>query len=304
MPFTPNTIIPIGNNLAANAGLPKFSDSQKANYCSNIIKNSNIYYGNWRKEIIDVRSIEIDMSYQRMHHKYLKSLIQRFDKDRMPSLQISFRDNKFYVYDGQHRLMAAIANGIYEVPCEIHVGLTKEDEAERFSKQTECSAKLSTYDTYKANIQWGEPIDMMLKELCEKYSLVVRKAQKDGIYVLSAIGTAREILRNPDCGYECLDWALGIFHVTKWTVERNVCVDDFLRAMKEVYKDAIRDNNIDQRTENLINVFKKFRPQQIRDFAGVAINKGRRRNAVECFKEISLGHWTENDIQAYNFCNL
>lgn len=304
MPKTTNTVIELGNNLAANAGLAKLSNSQKQKYCAKIIKNSNVWWGNWRKEIIDVRSIEIDMSYQRFQHKYLKTLIQKFDKDRMPSLQISYRDGKFFLYDGQHRLIAAISNGIYEIPCEIHVGLTKENEAERFSKQTECSAKLTTYDTYKANITWGEPIDMMLKELCDKYSLTVRKAQKNGIYAFSAIGKAREILRNPDCGYECLDWALGIFHVTKWTVERDVCVDDFIGAMKEVYKDAMRDGNLDERTKNLINIFTQFRPQHIRNYVGATINKDKRRNAAEGFKEISLGTWTEEDIKGFHFSNL
>lgn len=106
-----------------------------------------------RNEEINKNVINMELStklltsgivYQRpIDSKKVKKIMNRFDIHRFGSIKVSYRDNKYWVFDGQHRLAAikAINNGNdCVVPCEVHNGLTYEDEAKLFATQYDNSS--------------------------------------------------------------------------------------------------------------------------------------------------------------------
>lgn len=130
---------------------------------------------------VPVELMELDHTYQRVLGKTTKKLMAEWDNDKCDFLVASYRDNRFYIIDGQHRYSVAKAKGIYDLPCIIFTGLTQSDEALKFAQQQDNVNKLTPYDTFKANIACGDTsireiaIDMKIKYVCDKYNIEVKK---------------------------------------------------------------------------------------------------------------------------------
>ena len=82
---------------------------------------------NKRIASVPVMLMKLDKSYQRVtDNTNIQKLIRDWDNDRCDFLLVSFRDDKFYIVDGQHRYTAANYKGIEELPCIILTRLTRE----------------------------------------------------------------------------------------------------------------------------------------------------------------------------------
>ena len=98
------------------------------------------------------RSIHTDrltsgLSYQRpVNPKEVDRLIREWDERLIDPVVVSFRDGKFYVVDGQHRIAAMRrmngGNGVM-VNCKVYNGLTYEQEADLCYKLDKAKKRLS-----------------------------------------------------------------------------------------------------------------------------------------------------------------
>lgn len=298
-----NNTVPTGNNNAKQAGLNKLTEKEKKSMIQNIVQSLVPFWLNQMVSIIDVRLLDIDMTYQRCVHATLNKLIKCFDPRLMAPLVVSIRNGHLYIVDGQHRLIAAIMNGFTSLPCILQTGLTLEEEAKIFASQTKCVSKLSVLESFKANLVWGETIDTTIKAVCDKHGLTVTNRQTGESFIMSSPAACRDIVRNPEMGKECLDWILSTFETGKWLSEQNACTSDKLKAMAHVWKEGIRDNNLDVRTDRLVQLFLSKRPTVVQGFAAVKYGKEYRRNMAELFKDIANGNYTATDIEAYHISN-
>ena len=75
---------------------------------------------NKRIASVPVSLMKLDESYQREIDKdNIQKLVRDWDNDRCDFLLVSFRDDRFYVVDGQHRYTAADYREIKTLPCII-----------------------------------------------------------------------------------------------------------------------------------------------------------------------------------------
>jgi uncharacterized ParB-like nuclease family protein len=83
---------------------------------------------------IDTAVLRVDETYQRaLGPIYVTKIARDFDPMALGVLEVSDRGNNGYVViDGQHRLEACHRVGHREVDCKVHVGLSREREAELF----------------------------------------------------------------------------------------------------------------------------------------------------------------------------
>lgn len=94
------------------------------------------------------------LPYQRtVDEDHIDYLIQKWDNRLLTPIIVSFRDGKFNVVDGQHRVtcmrrMAGDRDVI--VPCLIYDGMTYEEEAELCYKLDEAKSRLSLSQATKA----------------------------------------------------------------------------------------------------------------------------------------------------------
>ena len=89
------------------------------------------------KKVINTSMICTD-DYQRpIRESWVNHIVKNFEEIQADAPKVSFRDNKYYIFDGQHTVMARIKmNGgeHLDLECEVFYGLSKEDEADLFVK--------------------------------------------------------------------------------------------------------------------------------------------------------------------------
>ena len=95
---------------------------------------------------INARALYIDRTYQRdTDPTRVKKIVDHFDPNLVNIVKVSFRNGRYYVFDGGHTLAALKqVNGgdNFLVSCKVFYGLTYEQEAELFAMQTGFSKKV------------------------------------------------------------------------------------------------------------------------------------------------------------------
>lgn len=123
--------------------------------------------------LVPVSLLKVDHeSYQREEKKHVIKMSKEWDDTQCTLLLVNYRSKEgwYYVIDGQHRTVAATILGIEYLPCEIFIDLSLEEEAKRFLYYNTGTKSLNPFDTFKANICWGEPNDTAIKSVCDKLS--------------------------------------------------------------------------------------------------------------------------------------
>ena len=85
-------------------------------------------------------------------------IAREFKWDKYDPIMVSFRDGKYWVIDGQHRLAAIRQNAGRDVTiiCRVYYGLTEVDEAEMFLRKGVTTKRLSVLDTFKVLYKIGD----------------------------------------------------------------------------------------------------------------------------------------------------
>ena len=118
-------------------------------------------------------------------------LIAKWDDRLLTPLVVSFRDGKFNVVDGQHRIAAMrkmADGGNVTVPCLIYTGLSYEQEAELYFKLDQSKGRLRLSHATKALLESGTDAEVLeIKRLVEEagFVWVLDKKSGDAYEILS-----------------------------------------------------------------------------------------------------------------------
>ncbi len=117
------------------------------------------------------------LPYQRpVNPKEVERLIREWDERLLDPIIVSFRDGKFYVVDGQHRIVAMRqmngGNGVM-VNCKVYSGLTYEQEADLCYKLDKAKKRLSLSQSTNALAEAGTDAEVAeVKRLVESCGFV------------------------------------------------------------------------------------------------------------------------------------
>ena len=99
--------------------------------------------------------------YQRvLHVEKIAHIAENFSEYVANEPKVSFRDGRFYIFDGQNTVEARrTRNGGMELPirCKVFYGLTKEDKATLFAIQTGNATCLTAGERLRANLVAENP---------------------------------------------------------------------------------------------------------------------------------------------------
>ena len=120
----------------------------------------NVEYTNPGVErAISTTKLSSGQPYQRpIDENVVDRLIRNWDERLLDPLVVSFREGRFYVVDGQHRISAMRKmNGSADiiVPCKVYSGLSYEQEAELYYKLDRAKTHLSLAQVTKAILESG-----------------------------------------------------------------------------------------------------------------------------------------------------
>ena len=118
----------------------------------------NIEYTNpGVNRMISTSKLHSGQAYQRpIKEKVVDNLVRFWDDRLLDPIAVSFREGKYFVVDGQHRISAMRRmNGGSDilVPCKVYSGLTYEQEAELYYKLDQAKAHLSMAQSTKALLE-------------------------------------------------------------------------------------------------------------------------------------------------------
>ena len=185
-----------------------------------------------------------------------------WNNEKCDFLLVSFRDNKFYIIDGQHRYSVAKAKGIASLPCIILTDLTRNDEALKFAGQQDNVNKLTPYDTFKANIACGDEsiadvrVDIVIKRICDKHNIIVKKYGNNmgDQKVLRCLTTARGIIQSSTYdGSACLEWIIDLINVTNWADISDSYRELIVRTLKTFWIDNNGNRELEQKLISVMN---------------------------------------------------
>ncbi len=138
----------------------------------------------------DVRGIPTSkltsgLPYQRqINDSVVAALVRCWDDRLLDPLTVSFRDGRFFVVDGQHRIAALRRMNDGRdviVPCKVYCGLTYEQEAELFYKIDKSKRNLSLAQSLNALVESGTDPDIaVVKQALEANGFVWAIGKSNG----------------------------------------------------------------------------------------------------------------------------
>ncbi len=171
-------------------------------------------------------------TYQRrLHAPRVKKIADTFDERISNPPKISMRDEKYYVFDGQHTIAARklLNNGHdLQIRCKVYYNMTEQEEALLFAQQTGTSARLSPGVRIRALIFGGDPEAVAFNNAVESLGLMLDFDHKAGKYRISSVGTAFEAYKR--IGEEKFKEAMSII-IAAWHGEPNSFVRANVTAM-------------------------------------------------------------------------
>ena len=123
-------------------------------------------------------------------------IAKEFDEHIANAPKVSYRDGKYYVFDGQHTIGARkILNGanVLRILCKVYFGMTPEQEAALFAQQTGVSARLTAGAKLRAELYARNPSALAFKEATESVGLQIDYDQDRGKNRLGCVATARKL---------------------------------------------------------------------------------------------------------------
>lgn len=125
--------------------------------------------------------------------KRVREIAKNFDERIANEPKVSFRDGKYFVFDGQHTLLARVKrNGGNHLPvlCKVYFDLSAEDEAALFATQTGISSKLKSGERLRAKAFSNDRLSLDFIEANERLGINVSLSNSRGEYRLRCVATA------------------------------------------------------------------------------------------------------------------
>lgn len=208
--------------------------------------------------IVPLEELCVDNTYQRPVQSHVKTIAKEWADVKCDPLKINYReDGNFYVWDGQHRKVAAQMRGIEYLLCDITIGLTVEQEASLFGAQGDGLKKPNPYDIFKAHVRSGDKIDTDIKTACDLFGIEVKKSSAPGC--LSCLTISREIFNRGHEDY--FYWVLDLLEKAAWynfPRAYSHCVIYSLYELRKTYVEEYEFVN-----KKLVDYIKKFSPSEM-----------------------------------------
>lgn len=169
--------------------------------------------------------------YQRgdLSMKKVREYAQNFDWDIFETPLVSFRDGKYWIVDGQHRVETLKLLGIDTVFCKVLTGLSYEEEATKFNKLNTARRILNANDKFHSRVESKEKDAITIREVLNHNNLTYANCKAcNGFDKVSAITVVENIYR--DGGAKHLERVLNILKEA-WYGEPSAFGGDIMQGL-------------------------------------------------------------------------
>ena len=160
-----------------------------------------------------------DTSYQRpVDEKRVRKIVEEFDPRLVNAVKVSNRNGRFYVFDGAHTLAALkIVHGgnRFDVMCKVYSGLTFEEEAYLFARQTGESKEVGFSNRLNALLLSKDERALAFQRDTESVGLrLSTTGYSKGVNTICAVAKARQLYDKvgPERYKEILQLVMDTWH--------------------------------------------------------------------------------------------
>ena len=213
-------------------------------------------------DVLNVKDLNIDTSYQRGERGGIKKMIKNFNPDLLEVISVNLRDdNKYYVIDGQQRVAACKIVGYEKLFAKVFIGLTVAEEAEIYVKINKGRTYVTAIETFKAKLRHGDKIAVELNNIFKENGYKVSQSPKGEPkpYVINSISQFEKTYQLTGYDRWYIDTILTAV-TTAWNGENSGLTQYMVRgfyAFLKRYKDEVK-------IERFHTALKKTTPQQLR----------------------------------------
>jgi hypothetical protein len=106
---------------------------------------------------VPLDEIVVDERYQRpLEEGRVERIATNFDEAQLGVLEVSRRNGKCAVFDGQHRYRALLKLGVKDAPCLVHDDMTPSEEADMFVRLQRDRKPVHPVDRFRAQLFAGD----------------------------------------------------------------------------------------------------------------------------------------------------
>lgn len=211
-----------------------------------------------KKEIYESRPLHTSQiyadDYQRpIDQKRVDNIVEHFDARLVNPIKVSYRNGKFWVFDGQHT-MAALKklNGGKDlnVKCLVFYNLTKQDEAELFAQGNGISKPVNIGNRLRALVIAKDEKALKFVELIKRAGFSIDFTSAPAPNKISAVGKAYKIYQTTTCSEFSL-----ILRIIKraWNGKTESLKPEILGGMYELLRVHAVEINFDTLISKLSN---------------------------------------------------
>ena len=192
------------------AVLPPEGDQDEAD---ELVRRQPVELPTYRLERVSVATLNVDYAapygngYARPLSEYrLRQLRRDWDPLAVSPLTISRRPNGLWVIDGNHRRYIAYEKGVTQLPAMVHSGLTREREADLYTKLGTVLGQ-TPWTRFQSKLVSGDEAARDIAKIAQRHGLEVNATggRQDGRIV--AVARVEWIYARG--GPLALDWVLG-----------------------------------------------------------------------------------------------
>lgn len=182
--------------------------------------------------------------YQREPDGHERKIAAEWDDAKCTPVLVSFRDNAFYIIDGNHHTKAAQMVGKDTILCQLFEGLERNDEAKMFSQQDGNKVKVSLISKFRAMIIAEDPTSLVISEVIKSYHIELPNDEGKNP-VLKALNSV--IIAYNSYGEGCLHFMFSTIQKAGWHYEKNAYSKIMISALRNIYANH-RDNLTEAQT--------------------------------------------------------
>lgn len=130
----------------------------------------------------------------------VNELLANFDLDFFGQPAVSWREGKYFIIDGQHRIAALkawLGEGweIQKIECRVYQGLSESEEADMFDRLNN-ALLVSAFDRFRIRVEAGRDEESEIAKVLKQENLVISRDEVPG--AVSAVGTLVRVYERSD----------------------------------------------------------------------------------------------------------
>lgn len=249
---------------------------------------------------LNINDIYID-DYQRpVNVDKVSRIASSYEPHKDRPIEVSYRDGRYYCFDGQHRLLVHKLLGKATIQAQIHEGLTYTQEASLFSRQHDNEQRVNCKDRWEASVKAADdsPRTQEIINICKEIGFRISNRQDKSENTICCVQEIQTIYDK--YGADGLRTVLK-FVKSAWDAIPGNTNRTILRALSLIYKCCGDDMLGDTRWKLVTSKLSKVSPRFLMKQASMNKRKGGKgvaRQIVEYYNK-GLAVRSKNRINIY-----